>query len=131
MNILDMIGGALGGGGSGGSTNYGQLFEAVQHMGGVDAVLDQLRQGGLGDQIGTWVAQGANQVVTPERIRDILGDSMIGRAAQGMGLTPERISEIIAQQLPAVIDMMTPDGNAPGGAGAFGDILGGILRGGR
>ena len=56
---------------------------------------------------------------------------MIGRAAQQMGLSPERIAEIIAQQLPRVIDMMTPDGNAPGGAGGFGDILGQVLGGGR
>jgi hypothetical protein len=37
MNILDMIGGALGGAGTGGNTNYGQLFEVVQNMGGLDA----------------------------------------------------------------------------------------------
>jgi uncharacterized protein YidB (DUF937 family) len=108
MNILDMIGGALGGAGTGGNTNYGQLFEVVQNMGGLDAVMDQLRAGGLNDQIGTWIAQGANQAITPDRVRAILGDSMIANAAQSMGLSPERISEIIAQQLPAVVDMMTP-----------------------
>ncbi|MBN8553000.1 MAG: DUF937 domain-containing protein [Caulobacterales bacterium] len=129
MNILDMIGGALGGVGAGGSTNYGQLFEVVQSMGGLDAVMDQLRAGGLNDQIGSWIAQGANQAITPDRVRAILGDGMIGRAAQQMGLSPERIAEIIAQQLPAVIDMMTPDGSAPGGG--FGSILGQVLGGGR
>lgn len=128
MNILDMIGGALGGN-TGGASNYGQLFEIVQNMGGMDAVMDQLRAGGLNDQIGSWIAQGANQAITPERVRAILGDGMIGQAAQSMGLSPERISEIIAQQLPAVIDMMTPDGNSPGGG--FGGILGQVLGGGR
>jgi len=128
MNILDMIGGALGGN-AGGTSTYGQLFEIVQNMGGLDAVMDQLRAGGLNDQIGSWIAQGANQAITPERVRAILGDGMIGRAAQQMGLSPERISEIIAQQLPAVIDMMTPDGNSPGGG--FGGILGQVLGGGR
>jgi len=113
MNILDMIGGALGGAGTG----------------GLDAVMDQLRAGGLNDQIGSWIAQGANQAITPDRVRAILGDSMIANAAQSMGLSPERISEIIAQQLPAVIDMMTPDGNSPGGG--FGAILGQVLGGGR
>ena len=128
MNILDMIGGALGGN-TGGGANYGQLFEIVQNMGGLDAVMDQLRQGGLNDQIGSWIAQGANQAITPDRVRAILGDSMIASAAQSMGLSPVRISEIIAQQLPAVIDMMTPDGNSPGGG--FGGILGQVLGGGR
>ena len=127
MNIMDMIGGALGGSGTGGSTNYGQLFQVVEHMGGLDAVMDQLRSGGLTHEIGSWIAQGTNQAITPERVRAVLGDSMIARAAQQMGLTPERISEIIAQQLPRVIDMMTPDGNAPGGG--FGDILGQVLGG--
>ena len=127
MNIMDMIGGALGG--AGGTGGYGQLFEVVQHMGGLDTVMDQLRSGGLNDEIGSWVAQGANQAITPDRVRAILGDSMVSRAAQQMGLSPERISEIIAQQLPRVIDMMTPDGNAPGGTGGFGDILGQVLGG--
>ena len=58
MNILDMIGGALGG--SGGTGGYGQLFEIVQSMGGLDTVMDQLRAGGLNDEIGSWIAQGAN-----------------------------------------------------------------------
>ncbi|WP_029085758.1 YidB family protein [Brevundimonas aveniformis] len=127
MNIMDMIGGALGGVGTGGSTNYGQLFQIVQSMGGIDAVMDQLRSGGLNDEIGSWIAQGANQVITPDRVRAILGDGMIGHAAQQMGLSPEQISEIISQQLPHVIDMMTPDGNSPGGG--FGDILGQVLGG--
>jgi len=98
-------------------------------MGGMDAVMDQLRSGGLNDEIGSWIAQGANQAITPDRVRAVLGDGMIGRAAQQMGLSPERISEIIAQQLPRVIDMMTPDGSAPGGG--FGDILGQVLGGAR
>lgn len=127
MNILDTISGALGG--SGGIGGYGQLFEVVQHMGGVDGVLEQLRSGGLNDEIGTWVAQGANQAITPDRVRAILGDSQIAHAAQQMGVTPEQISQIIAQQLPRVIDMMTPDGQNPGGG--FGSILGQVLGGGR
>jgi uncharacterized protein YidB (DUF937 family) len=123
----DIVGGVLGGalGGQGGS-DAGSLFEIVNQMGGLDAVMDRLRAGGLDDQIGTWISQGANQHVTPERIRAILGDGMIAQAARGMGLTPERISEIIAEQLPHIIDRMTPDGTAPGGG--FGDLLGQVLR---
>lgn len=124
----DIVGGVLGGalGGTGGS-DAGSLFEIVNQMGGLDAVMDRLRDGGLDDQIGTWISQGANQHVTPERIRAILGDGMIARAAQGMGLTPQRISEIIAEQLPLLIDRMTPEGAAPGSG--FGDLLGQVLGG--
>ena len=121
----DIVGGALGGA-LGGGQGPGSLFEIVNHMGGLDAVIDRLREGGLGDQIGTWIGQGANQHVTPERIRAILGDGMIARAAQGMGLSPERISEIIAEQLPQLIDRMTPDGSSPGAG--FGELLGQVLR---
>ena len=79
----DIVGGVLGGalGGQGGS-DAGSLFEIVNQMGGLDAVMDRLREGGLDDQIGTWISQGANQHVTPERIRAILGDGVIARAAQ-------------------------------------------------
>lgn len=125
----DIVGGALSGAlGGGQSCGVGSLFEIVNHMGGLDQVMDRLREGGLNDQIGSWIAQGANQHVTPERIRAVLGDGMIAQAARGMGMTPERISEIIAQQLPQLIDRMTPDGSAPGAG--FGGILGQILGGG-
>ena len=40
-------------------------------------------------------------------------------------MTPERISEIIAEQLPVLIDRMTPDGSEPGQG--FGGLLGQIL----
>lgn len=121
----DIVGGALGGV-FGGEQGAGSLFEIVNHMGGLDAVMDRLREGGLGDQIGTWIGQGANQHVTPERIRAILGDGMIARAAQAMGLSPERIAQIIAEQLPQLIDRMTPDGSSPGAG--FGELLGQVLR---
>ena len=103
----------------------GSLVEIIGQMGGLNAVMDRLREGGMDDQIGTWISQGANQHISPDRIRAILGDGMIARAAQGMGMTPERISEILAEQLPVLIDRMTPDGSEPGQG--FGGLLGQIL----
>lgn len=126
MSILDsIIGAALGGGTAG--AGQGNLMDVLSNMGGLDSVLGQLRQGGAGDAVGSWIAGGANQQITPERIQAILGEGMIAQAAQRMGISTEQVSQIIASQLPALIDRMTPDGNDP--AGGFGDLIGGLLRG--
>ena len=125
MGILDSLIGAAIGGGTAGS-GQGNLMEVLSHLGGLDDVMNQLRQHAP-DAVTSWIIQGANQHLTPERIQQILGHGPIAQAAQRMGISPEQVSEIVATQLPALIDRITPDGNNPGGG--FGDLIGGILGG--
>ena len=58
----------------------------------------------------------------------------MNQIAAKSGLSVEMLLPILAAFLPMIIDMLTPDGNAPktgadGGMGQIGDLLGGLARG--
>ena len=58
----------------------------------------------------------------------------MNQIAAKSGLSVEMLLPILAAVLPMIIDMLTPDGNAPktgadGGMGQIGDLLGGLLGG--
>lgn len=123
--------------GSGGDP-VGGLTGAIAQSGGLDGLLDQLRQGGLGSEVDSWVSTGPNQPVDPQRLGSALGPDTVQRLSAGSGLDIAALLPMLAAFLPQIIDMLTPDGNVPagglggpGGAGAAGGMpdLGGLLGG--
>lgn len=118
--------------GSGGGDPLGGLTGAIQQGGGLDGLLDHLRQGGLGGEVDSWVSTGPNQSVDPQRLGAALGPDNVQRLAAGSGLDIAALLPMLAAFLPKIIDMLTPDGSVPaggfGGAGGMPD-LGGLLGG--
>ena len=93
-----------------------------------------LRQGGLGGAVDSWISTGSNQAVEPQQLEAALGPNNVNQIAAKSGLSVEMLLPILAAFLPMIIDMLTPDGNAPktgadGGMGQIGDLLGGLLGG--
>jgi uncharacterized protein YidB (DUF937 family) len=125
--------------GTGGGDPIGGLTGAIQESGGLDGLIDQLRQGGLGNEVDSWVSTGSNQPVDPQRLGDALGPDTVQRLSAGSGLDIASLLPMLAAFLPQIIDMLTPDGNVPdgglggaaGGSGMpdLGGMLGGLLGG--
>jgi uncharacterized protein YidB (DUF937 family) len=72
--------------------------------------------------------------VEPQQLEAALGPDNVNQIASKSGLSVEMLLPILAAALPMIIDMLTPDGNAPktgsdGGMGQIGDLLGGLLGG--
>ena len=131
-NLLSTVSQATGG------ADPAQLADAVQETfaskGGVDGLLSTLRQGGLGGAVDSWISTGPNQAVEPQQLGAALGPDNVNQIASKSGLSVEMLLPILAAALPMIIDMLTPDGNAPktgadGGMGQIGDLLGGLLGG--
>ena len=121
-----------------GGADPAQLASAVQETfaskGGVDGLLTTLRQGGLGGAVDSWISTEPNQAVEPQQIGAALGPGNVDQIAAKSGLSVEMLLPLLATFLPMIIDMLTPDGNAPktgadGGMGQIGDLLGGLLGG--
>jgi uncharacterized protein YidB (DUF937 family) len=74
-----------------------------EHPGGMDGILNQLKQNGLGDQVQSWISPGANQAVSPDQVQQGLGNSTIESIAQRAGISPAVASSIIAVVLPLVV----------------------------
>jgi len=115
-----------------------QLAGAVQQTfaskGGVNGLIETLRSGGLGGAVDSWISTGPNQQVEPQQLGAALGPDNVNQIASASGLSVESLLPLLATFLPLIIDMLTPDGNAPrtgadNGMGQIGDILGGLLGG--
>jgi uncharacterized protein YidB (DUF937 family) len=136
MDDLSKLSAGLGGGAGGGDPISG-LSGAIEQSGGLDGLLGKLRQGGLGDEVDSWVSTGANKPVDPQRLGDALGPDTVQQLSSGSGLDIAALLPMLAAFLPQIIDMLTPDGNVPagglGGAGGsmpdLGGMLGGLLGG--
>lgn len=101
---------------AGGDSQQNQALQLVmqliqQNGGNVGGLLNQLQQGGLGDALQSWIAQGGNQSVNGSDIENALGGSL-GQAAQQLGLDSNQAGGLLAQFLPQIIDGLTPNGNA-------------------
>ena len=107
------------------------LTQAVEQEGGLDGLLGKLREGGLGDQVDSWVSTGSNEPVDPQRLGQALGPDTVQRLSTGSGIDIGALLPMLAMFLPQIIDMLTPDGSAPAGGvgGAAGGDLGGLLGG--
>ncbi|MBL8420960.1 MAG: DUF937 domain-containing protein [Dechloromonas sp.] len=122
MSLLDQVVGALAGGESGGGS---RLLQTVLQLinnpqtGGLEGIIRSFQQGGLGDIVNSWVANGQNLPVSAEQVESVLGGSALQDLAAQLGVSPQQASGSLADVLPQLIDQMTPNGEVPQG----GDLL--------
>jgi uncharacterized protein YidB (DUF937 family) len=79
--------------------------------GGLDKLLKQFRNAGQGPAAESWVGTGQNHPVTAEQINAAIGHGKIAEIAQAAGISPEQMSQLLAQALPNLIDKLTPGGH--------------------
>ena len=74
-----------------------------EHPGGMDGILNQLKQNGLGDQVQSWISPGENKSISPEQVQQGFGASMVDSIAQRAGISPAVATGIISVVLPLVV----------------------------
>ena len=119
MGLFDQVLGAASGlaGQQGGSDNalLGAVMQMVgnQGVGGIGGLLQTLQNGGLGDLASSWVGTGQNLPISAAQIQSVLSSEQIAQVAAQLGVGNDQASGALAEYLPKVIDMLTPDGNVP------------------
>lgn len=103
-------------GGKGGAL-LGSMIGALGSGGGqsVSGLVQQLKEGGLGDAVNSWVAAGPNRTVSGPDVAQALPYQTLDHAAHESGLTPEQAADHLARVLPAAVDRLTPGGRIPDG----------------
>ncbi len=95
MGLLDQLGGSLKGAlGSMAAAEAPALISAAlakTNMGTLQGLVAQLQQGGLGDQVKSWLGNGANMQVTPEQIQSALGNEQLKQLAQHFGVDTDAV----------------------------------------
>ena len=129
MGILDDVMSGLGKDAGGG------IADLLKGQGGVSGLVEKLNAGGMGDLAASWISKGQNLNISPEQIRQVLGQGPIADLAAKLGVSPEQASETLAGLLPEAVDRLTPGGLADGAddllgslPGGLGDMIGGFLK---
>jgi uncharacterized protein YidB (DUF937 family) len=112
--------GAPGGGGGLGSLlpgGLGGLFggrDAGSALsGGLNDLLKQLQQSGHGEVADSWVGSGPNKTIAPNDLAKALGADRINAMMAHSGMSRDELLSGLSQQLPDVVDQLTPDGRVP------------------
>ena len=107
MGLLDgLLGGAVG------ATVVSALNSLIQQHGGVQGIVTQLEQQGLGNTVRSWVGTGANHPISADQVHQVFGGAISTIAAK-LGMTPQELAAKVSQHLPAAIDHLTPGGAIP------------------
>jgi uncharacterized protein YidB (DUF937 family) len=77
---------------------------------GLQGMLGQLQQSGLGGQVSSWVGNGPNQPITVDQLRAALSDQHVQQLAQSLGIPTDKVLEFLSAHLPAAIDQQSPQG---------------------
>ena len=101
-----------------GTNMLGAVLSMVQQHGGLDGVLGQLRQAGLGAHADSWVGTGANQAPDANQMASALAPG-VGHIAEQLGVSRGQASDILAKLLPEVINQFTPQGGVPSNGGGL------------
>jgi uncharacterized protein YidB (DUF937 family) len=104
MGLLDALTSIAGGASSEHSGVADALSQVMQeHPGGMDGILNQLKQNGLGDHVNSWVNPGENKSITPDQVQQGFGTEMVNNIAQRAGISPAVATGIISVVLPLVV----------------------------
>ncbi len=113
-NVLNNLGN--GGAPGGGNDMLKLVMGLIQQNGGLGGLLEKLKQGGLADQVSSWVGSGANLPLSAEQISQALGSGPLAEMAAKFGLDPREISSGLAKYLPETVNQLTPEGRLPDNA---------------
>jgi uncharacterized protein YidB (DUF937 family) len=110
MGIFDgVLGGIVGAG------MVSVVNQILEQHGGLQGVVSEFEQKGLGGTVRSWVATGPNQPIAPNDLQRVLGPDLLQQLSQKSGLSVQELSQKLAEILPQAVDRMTPTGTIPKG----------------
>jgi uncharacterized protein YidB (DUF937 family) len=81
--------------------------------GGLNDLLKQFQQSGHGDVASSWIGSGPNKAISPNDLASALGADRINSLMAQSGMPRDELLSGLSQQLPDVIDRLTPNGRVP------------------
>ncbi|MGZ9081062.1 MAG: YidB family protein [Rhodoplanes sp.] len=79
-------------------------------LGDVNGLLKRLRQGGLDREVESWLGPGPNLPVSPDQLRNALGEDVIEQFAAATGFSADKLLPLMAAYLPQTVDAMSRNG---------------------
>jgi uncharacterized protein YidB (DUF937 family) len=85
----------------------------LEQHGGLQGLVNQFQQNGLGDTVNSWVGTGPNQSISPDQVHQALGPDLLQQLSAKSGLSVQDLAQKLSQILPQAVDTMTPGGQVP------------------
>ncbi len=134
MGLMDLADQMMGGSEQGGDAKA-RLLTAVlgmiqNHPGGLQGLLGQFQQNGLGEHVASWVGTGENIPLDASQVQQAFGGEQMEAIVQQSGLTLASVRSGLGALLPEFINHLTPNGQVPQGEEAsqgLGSLLLGFL----
>jgi uncharacterized protein YidB (DUF937 family) len=105
-SLADMIPGGLGG-------LLGGAAAGSVLSGGLGNLIRDLQSTGHGRTAQSWVGTGRNEDIAPGDLEQALGSDTIDALSRQTGLERDELLAGLSQQLPELVDQLTPDGRLP------------------
>ena len=114
--LQNVLTGMLAGGGQQGGMGGGlggQGGGLAGQGGGLGDLVAGFQRAGLGHIADSWVGTGPNHPVSPDQLRNVLGEDRVQDMANQAGMDQSSLLSQLAQHLPKAVDGMTPNGRLP------------------
>ena len=106
------LGSILGSLGLGGAASAGAGLGGIL-SGGLGDLVRQFQAAGHGDTANSWVSSGENKPIAPQDLEKVLTPEQIDFLTQKTGMSRGELLNGLSQQLPQVVDQLTPHGRLP------------------
>lgn len=92
-----------------------QLIQVLlQSQGGIEGIIKRFQESGLEEILKSWISTDEkNQPISANQVVKVVGQENMSQAAEKVGVSELDASNLLAEYLPKMVDMLTPNGQLP------------------
>lgn len=100
--------------GNGQSTAMQLIQALLQSQGGIEGIIKRFQESGLEGILKSWISTDEeNQPISANQVVEVVGQENMSQAAEKVGVSELDASNLLAEYLPKMVDMLTPNGQLP------------------
>lgn len=114
-NILGSVASSILNNSGNGQSTAMQLIQALlQSQGGIEGIIKRFQESGLEGILKSWISTDEeNQPISANQVVEVVGQENMSQAAEKVGVSELDASNVLAEYLPKMVDMLTPNGQLP------------------
>ena len=114
-NILVSVASSILNNSGNGQSTAMQLIQALlQSQGGIEGIIKRFQESGLEGILKSWISTDEeNQPISANQVVEVVGQENMSQAAEKVGVSELDASNLLAEYLPKMVDMLTPNGQLP------------------
>jgi uncharacterized protein YidB (DUF937 family) len=116
-DILGKLGGQQGQ--QGGVQAISQLFGTND----LNGILSTLQSNGMDQHVQSWLGSGQNMPISGNDIKSVVDPQQLSQLAQRQNMSPDQLTNHVAQALPHLVDQATPNGQVPQQGGSMDSLM--------